>query len=175
MTPFFRRLKLAFSALFGILLHDRIPAHVAAAMGQAPAAAAEPPPVQAEVDDQARAAQLLAILQRDGRILDFLMEDITPYADAQIGVAARDVHTGCRQVIERHLTLTPVIDREEGATVTVESRTDAATVRVIGNAAGQSPFRGVLRHRGWLATRIELPPLSAAGRMVIAPAEVEIP
>jgi hypothetical protein len=177
MNPVLLRLKFAFSTFFAILLYDCIPARVAVAMRVAPArnAPAQYPPPQADLDDRARAAQLLAILQRDGRILDFLMEDITPYADAQIGAAARNVHTGCRQAIDRYVTLKPVIDHEEGATVTVESGADAATIKVIGNVAGQPPFRGVLRHRGWIATRIELPPLPVSGRMVIAPAEVEIP
>jgi len=174
MTPFFRRLKLACSAFFAILVRDRLPTSVLDALG--PSSAAAGPDVQPEaVDDQARAAQFLAILQRDGRILDFVMEDITPYGDAQVGAAARGVHAGCRQALERYLTLAPIIDREEGATVTVEAHADAATVKVIGNVTGQPPFRGVLRHRGWLATRVELPPLAATGRTVIAPAEVEVP
>ena len=181
MTAFFRRLTFACSTFFAILFHGRIPAHVAEALGGTAAPAAEPvtaaPPAAPPpaVDDQARAAQLLAILQRDGRILDFLMEDITPYGDAQIGAAARDVHGGCRQVLQRYLTLAPVLTQEEGATVTVEAGTDPATVKVIGNAGGQPPFRGILRHRGWLASRVELPPLPATARLVIAPAEVEVP
>jgi hypothetical protein len=103
------------------------------------------------------------------------MEDIGVYGDAQIGAAARDVHAGCRQVLERYLTLAPILDGEEGSSVTVDAGTDPAAVKVIGNAAGQPPFRGIVRHRGWRATRLALPPLGTTGRMVIAPAEVEVP
>ena len=183
MSAFFRRLKFAFSTFFSILFHGRIPDAVASALGRSssPAAApaapapAPPPSPATPVDDQARAAQLLAILQRDGRILDFLMEDITPYADAQIGAAARDVHSGCRAALDRYFSLAPVLDRDEGSTVTVEPGTDPGSIKVMGNAAGQPPFHGVLRHRGWKTSRVELPPLAATGRLVIAPAEVEVP
>jgi hypothetical protein len=59
--------------------------------------------------------------------------------------------------------------------VTVEQDADAARIKVIGNIAGQPPYRGALRHRGWEASRIELPPVPVSGLTVIAPAEVEIP
>src|SRR5690606_38389504 len=111
MTPFFARLKFGFKAFFLILFRDRLPADVAAALGprsmpaeaegappQAPASAGEAP--------EATATQLLAVLQRDGRLVDFLMEDIAPYGDAQVGAAVRSVHAGCRQVLEQYVTLT---------------------------------------------------------------------
>ena len=138
-----------------------------AAVRVAPAA---PPPV--ETTD--RATQLLAILQRDGRLVDFLMEDLAAYSNDQVGVAVRDVHRGCRQALDKYATLTPVLEDAEGHTVTVAAGSDAARIKVIGNAAGPPPFRGVLRHRGWEASRLELPPLPASGRTVIAPAEVEV-
>jgi hypothetical protein len=176
MTPFFTRLKLAFKAFFTILFHDRIPDEVATAFG-APPPAAQPAhqPDSPDLTVDATATQLLAVLQRDGRLIDFLMEDIAPYADAQIGAAVRDVHAGCRQALERYLVLAPVLDVDEGEGVTIESGADAAMVKVIGNVAGRPPFRGVLRHRGWLVNRFELPPLPATARSVIAPAEVEVP
>ena len=117
---------------------------------------------------------MLAILQRDGRLVDFLMEDLAAYSNAQIGAAVRDVHAGCRQALDKYATLAPVLDAAEGSTVTVDAGTDAARVKVVGNVAGAPPFRGVLRHRGWEATRLELPPLPATGRTILAPAEVEV-
>jgi hypothetical protein len=87
----------------------------------------------------------------------------------------RDVHRGCRQSLDKYVTLAPVFDAAEGSTVTVEAGSDAARMKIVGNAAGAPPFRGVLRHRGWEATRLDLPPLPATGRTVLAPAEVEIP
>lgn len=172
MTPFFTRVSFAFSAFFSILFHDRIPDDVGLALGGGPP---PPPPAPAqETTTDATATQVLAVLQRDGRLIDFLMENIAPYSDAQIGAAVRDVHRGCRQALDRYLTLTPVLEQEESSTVTIETGTDAAMVKVIGNVSGPAPFRGVLRHRGWVANRIELPPLPRTGRFVVAPAEVEI-
>jgi hypothetical protein len=152
MVPYFRRLKFAFRTFFSILDHSRIPA----------------------VDSSDRALQMLSLLQRDGRLIDFLMEDLSAYSDAQIGAAVRDVHAGCRKAVERYVSLQPVIDEEEGRPVTIDRGTDPAAVKVVGNVAGSPPIRGVLRHRGWGATRVELPPLASTGRTIIAPAEVEV-
>ena len=102
------------------------------------------------------------------------MEDLTAYQDAQVGAAVRDVHAGCRSALTRYADLAPVMDDEEGQTVTVERGTDPASVKVTGTVTGDPPYRGVLRHRGWQATRVELPPLPASARTIIAPAEVEV-
>jgi hypothetical protein len=117
---------------------------------------------------------MLALLQRDGRLVDFLMEDIAAYADAQIGAAVRDVHGGCRQVLQRYVTLAPILEQEEGGTVAVDGPIDPAKIKVVGNARG-APLRGVLRHRGWIASHVDLPPLPPSGRFVIAPAEIDVP
>jgi hypothetical protein len=176
MAAFLTRVKFAFWTWFAILFHNRIPDEVAAALGAAP-----PPPVVAVQAPPARVAaaeptaiEMLALLQRDGRLVDFLMEDISQYADAQVGAAVREVHTGCRQSLLQHVTLTPVLDAQEGGRVTVDAGTDAARVKIVGNVPGHPPFQGVLRHRGWLAARVELPALPASGRSVVAPAEVEV-
>jgi len=122
-----------------------------------------------------RAVQMLALLQRDGRLVDFITEDIAPYQDAQIGAAVRDVHESCRKVIERYLDLEPVISSDEGQPVTVEPGFDPAAIKLIGNVTGKPPLRGLLRHRGWRVTRVNMPPLpDGGGREIIAPAEVEI-
>ncbi len=194
MTPFFTRVAFAFRTFFAILFHDRIPHDVAvalvgaapdtpvarpagdmsrepAAVAPLPAVAPVAPPPKAE---EPTATQMLALLQRDGRLIDFLMEDITPYADAQVGAAVRSVHDSCRRALQQYVSLGPALDGQEGARVTVDAGADAARVKVIGNDGGQPPFTGVLNHRGWVVTRIDLPPLSATGRQVIAPAEVEV-
>jgi hypothetical protein len=175
MTPFFLRLKFAFRTFFAILFRDRIPADVASVLA-GPAAMSEPREraTDAGIDAGATAAQVLAVLQRDGRLIDFLMEDITPYADAQIGAAVRNVHAGCREALQKYLVLAPVLQGDEGAGITIDAGTDASQVKLIGNIAGKPPFRGVVRHRGWLVSRIELPALPATDRSVIAPAEVEV-
>jgi hypothetical protein len=174
------RWKYAFRAFFSLIFHGRIAddilAEFSAPVAPPPARVvpASPPPVETRVESNARAVQILAILQRDGRLVDFLMEDLAAYSNDQVGAAVRDVHRGCRQALDKYATLAPVFDAAEGSTVTVEAGSDAARVKVVGNAAGSPPFRGVLRHRGWDAARLELPPLPSTAHSVLAPAEVEI-
>jgi hypothetical protein len=180
MVPYFRRLKFAFRTFFSILDHSRVPDDVAEELSAGRVAkeearpAAPAVPVEASQPDSDRALQMLALLQRDGRLIDFLMEDLGGYSDAQIGAAVRDVHAGCRKAIERYVALRPVIDEEEGRPVTIDRGADPASVKVVGNVPGSPPFRGVLRHRGWDAARVDLPPLAPAGRTIVAPAEVEV-
>jgi hypothetical protein len=174
MLSYGTRLKYAFRSFFSLLDYGRIPEDVAEAVLAKPAAAPVAAPPAAIVETSDRAIQMLALLQRDGRLVDFLMEDLAAYPDAQVGAAVRDVHAGCRAVLTRYATLGPVMNDEEGQTVTIARGTDAASVKVIGHAAGEPPYRGVLRHRGWEVSRLELPPLAATGRTIIAPAEVEI-
>lgn len=171
-----KRWKYAFRVFFSLIFHGRIAPDILADFHTpppAPPAAAPPAPATAAVSTD-RAAQLLTVLQRDGRLVDFLLEDLGTYADAQIGAAARDVHAGCRQALSKYVTLGPVLDEEEGQPVTIERGTDPARVKVVGNVTGTPPLRGILRHRGWEATRIDLPPLPPTGRTIIAPAEVEV-
>lgn len=130
--------------------------------------------VTAREDPGDRAVQLLALLQRDGRLVDFLEEDIAAYSDAQVGVAVRDVHANCREVLDKYLPVEPVLPDEEGARTTLGPAVDPASIRLIGNVT-QSRASGTVRHRGWRIGRIALPPLpDASARLVIAPAEVEV-
>ena len=170
-----KRWQYAFRAFCSLIFHGRIAADILAAFTGARApGAAVPAPAAPPSDTGERAVQMLALLQRDGRLVDFLMEDLTAYPDAQVGAAVRDVHTGCRESLGRYLTLSPVLADEEGRTVTVARGEDPARVKVVGNAAGVPPLTGVLRHRGWDVTRIDLPPLPSTGRTIVAPAEVEV-
>ena len=170
-----KRWKYAFRAFFSLIFHGRIAGDILADF--APPAAAPPAPAPAvppPVESSDRAAQLLAILQRDGRLVDFLMEDLTPYQDGQVGAAVRDVHRGCREALDKYASLAPVLDLEEGSTVNVDRDNEPARIKVVGNVAGAPPYRGILRHRGWEVARLALPPLPATGRTVVAPAEVEV-
>lgn len=169
-----RRWKYAFRAFFSLIFHGRIADDILAAFPAPAAAPVAAPPAAIAADKGDRAIQVLAILQRDGRLVDFLMEDIGAYPDAQIGSAVRDVHAGCRSVLSRYVTLAAVLDDEEGGAVTIERGTDPARVKVVGNVASAPPLRGVLRHRGWEVTRLDLPPLPSAGRTIVAPAEIEV-
>src|SRR5262249_15875410 len=135
-------------------------------------------PVQAAVaDDTAdRAAQVFALLQREGRFVDFVREDLAAYSDAQIGAAARDVHPGCRRALDRSVTLEWIVRGGEGEPITVgkDQPIDPAALHLVGNVVGQPPFRGTLLHPGWRIARVTLPPLAATGRNIVAPAEIEI-
>ena len=170
-----KRWKYAFRAFFSLIFHGRIAEDILAVFRapEAPVVVAAPP-APPPPDTGERATQILAILQRDGRLVDFLMEDLTPYQDAQVGAAVRDVHRGSREALQKYASLTPVLDVEEGSTVTVDRDIEPARIKVVGNATGAPPYRGVLRHRGWEVTRLALPPLPATGRDVVAPAEVEV-
>jgi hypothetical protein len=122
------------------------------------------------------ALQVLAALQQEGRFIDFLQEDLNFYDDAQIGAAVRSIHEGCKRALGEIVELKPVLEESEGSTVTVPPGFDPRAVRLTGNVAGDPPFKGLLRHRGWKAARIELPkPVATQEKnRVIAPAEVEI-
>lgn len=128
-----------------------------------------------EVSTDTAALQLLGLLQREARFVDFIQEDVAPYADAEIGAAARVVHAGCRKVLAEHFTLAPVRAEAEGARITLAAGFDAAAVRLSGNVVGQAPFTGQLTHRGWQATEVRLPQLTdARAAAIIAQAEVEL-
>ena len=119
---------------------------------------------------------LLAMLQREGRLIDFLLEDLAGFPDADIGAAARAVHSGCRKVLAQCLTLAPVLTDSEGAAVVVPTGFDANRIRLTGNIVGAGPFRGILKHHGWATTSVRLPTVSEAlDPRVLAPAEIELP
>ncbi|MCY1080393.1 DUF2760 domain-containing protein [Archangium lansingense] len=126
--------------------------------------------------EHAPALQILAMLQREGRFIDFLQEDVAAFPDADVGVAARIVHEGCRKVLRQYLTLEPVLPQSEGDRVNVPAGFDAQRTRLTGNVAGQPPYTGVLKHRGWVTTAVKFPTTSPAmDPRVLAPAEVELP
>lgn len=168
------KISLAFRCFFALLFKGEIPPDLANDLGltrkaEKPAAPAAPP-----VRASDGALQLLGILQRDGRLLDFFLEDITGYADEQIGAAVRGMHGQCREALTRYVQLAPVIDGVEGTFVNAPSK-DPAKVKFLGNVPAAPPNGGVLRHRGWQATGVNLPPLLPRQDVsVLAPAELEV-
>lgn len=175
-----RRIPLAFGALFGVLADAELAARFAALRrGAAPLTAPAmppppPPPVLKEASVDA-ALQLLALLQREARLIDFIGEDLGGFADEQIGAAARLVHEGCAKVLREHFGIVPVRDEAEGSRITLQAGFDAAAVRVTGNVVGTPPFTGSLSHRGWRVTEVRLPKLAEShDTRVLAPAEVEL-
>jgi Domain of unknown function (DUF2760) len=177
---FWKRISYAFRSLFSILWRCRIPEDIAQALIATPPFGTPHPVLLPEDkgpgDSADRAVQMLAILQRDGRLIDFFIEDITPYSDTQIGAAVRNLHQSCREAVERYIALEPIIAADEGNTVTVSDDIDPSEIKLVGNVAGSPPWHGLLRHRGWRVKAMNLPPLpEGTSRSVIAQAEVEIP
>ncbi len=115
-------------------------------------------------------------MQRDGRLVDFLEEDLDAYNDAQIGAAVRDIHRGCRKSLHDYLTIEPIINAAEEQRVTVPTDFDPAAIRLVGNVNGSPPFQGVLKHHGWRVKSVHLPllPVARDESSVLSPAEVEI-
>jgi hypothetical protein len=174
---FFARVALAFAVFFRVLGNavfaqrvQRLPS------GEPDAPVASPTPAaKLHVAPTESALQLLGLLQREARLMDFLMEDVSGYADAEIGAAARVVHDQCRNALTAHMRIERIRSEAEGAPVTIASGFSASDVRLVGQVAGEAPFRGVLKHAGWRASAIELPKLSEGHDVsVLAPAEVEL-
>ena len=175
---FFARLWLAWLCFFRVLFDGRFAARVQEARTAAALPAAPPPqPRVAErgADSGTAALQLLSLLQREGRLVDFLQQDIAAFPDADVGVAARVVHEGCRRALREHASIEPVRGETEGARVKLDAGFDADAVKLVGDVKGEPPWSGTLRHRGWRATRLELPRLVGEhDAHVLAPAEVEL-
>jgi hypothetical protein len=175
------RIGSAFKSFFVILFKGELPEDVAREFGfvrqsavktAAPAPAAPPPLVLKPADG---AIQILGILQRDGRLVDFLMEDVSGATDEQIGAAVRSLQEQCRGALERYVRLAPVIDGVEGSFTKLDTN-DPAVVKLLGNvpATGKAPG-GILRHKGWRAETVNLPALKASqNTSIVAPAEVEV-
>jgi hypothetical protein len=142
------------------------------------AEAAKPMPVPAASNQaEAEIVGFLATLQGRGRLVDFVMEDITTYNDTQVGTAARVVHEGCKAALQEHFRIRPLREESEGSSVTVAVGYAADEYRLIGKISGAGPFSGTLVHRGWKTETVKLPRLVRvnAGRLpTIAPAEVEL-
>jgi hypothetical protein len=178
-----QRIPLAFGAFFSILSSPAVAARVdrlqrddapaPAAPPVAPVAPIAPAPLRQATPDAA--LQLLALLQRDARLIDFTEEDLAGHADADIGAAARIVHEGCRKVLREHFTIAPVRAEAEGSRISLDAGFDAGAIRLTGNVVGSAPFKGSISHRGWRATEVSLPKLANGHDVtVLAQAEVEL-
>jgi hypothetical protein len=169
------RVSAAFSSFFSILFSGILPEEVAAEFGFVKP---QPPPPPVEIPKVSDGAlQILQILQRDSRLIDFLMEDISTFADDQVGAAVRTIHTDCKTALARHVTLAPVIDGVEGTPQKLDASKapDPNRIKLLGNVpASGKVASGTLRHRGWLASSVTLPPLGKQNPTVLAPAEIEI-
>ncbi len=170
------RILLAFRCFFALLfrgaLSEKLVADLGLARRSAPAPAVPATPQPRPVSDGA--LQILGILQRDSRLIDFLMEDVSSYADEQIGAAVHSLHDQARESLGRYVKLQPVIDNVEG-TFTRSGPLDPNAVKFIGNVPAGTPTGGILRHRGWKAAKVDLPALpTKQDAAILAPAEIEI-
>jgi len=185
---FFARLALAFVCFWRVLLSQPfaqavLPVRHAEKAGLlGPGVKPPPPPEEPKPappppeKEHASGLQVLAMLQREGRLIDFLQEDVATFSDMEVGAAARVVHEGCRKVLRQYLELEPVLPQREGDAVKVPSGFDAQRIRLTGNLAGQPPYNGALKHHGWAITAVKFPSVSPSlDPRVLAPAEVELP
>jgi hypothetical protein len=154
------------------------------------ASAPEPAPVAPETkqpdlqkvpeqNPEVQVAQLLSLLQEKGRFLDFVMDDIKSYPDAQIAAAARFVHQGCQQVMKQHFTIEPVASVAENQPIVLEPTFDRNEYRLTGKVDGEPPYSGVLKHKGWKTTSVSLPKVlgeraTAKDVHLLVAAEVEV-
>jgi hypothetical protein len=174
---FTARLGMAFRLLFnerfarqvqaGLALQEAPPSAVAKPKAPAPPAPERP---------HAEGLFVLAALQREGRLIDFLQQDVAGFSDEDVGAAARVVHAGCSKVLKQYFELGPALGAEEGSVTSVPKGFDAQRIRLTGNVSGQPPFKGTVKHHGWVAKEVRLPEVSESmDARVIAPAEVELP
>ncbi len=144
----------------------------------AKAEAAKPAPIPVATNQaEAEVVSFLATLQEKGRLVDFLMDDVTAYSDAQVGAAARVVHAGCKAALQEHFAIRRIRDEAEGSPVSVPAGYAADEYRLVGKISGQAPFSGRLVHAGWKTESVKLPRVLKTGddRLpTIAPAEVEL-
>ena len=172
LPSFFQRLPVAFGAFFSVLGNPAFAARVIALRQPETAAPTVTPTAKAAPD---AAMQLLGLLQRDARLIDFTQEDLSQYSDADVGGVARVLHEGCSKVLREHFTIAPVRSEAEGSRLTLPAGFDARAVRLTGNVLGQAPFTGSLCHRGWRVTETRLPRLAESHDVrVLAQAEVEL-
>ena len=169
------RIAFAFRSFFAILFSGNLPADIAEAFGFTKPKPIPVPKPERQISPADGALQILGILQRDSRLIDFLMEDIAGYSDDQVGAAVRSLHDQCHQSLTRYLQLSPVIDGVEGTFTKVVNH-DPASVKLLGNVpANGKASGGLLRHKGWRADKIDLPPLAGSqNTAVLSPAEIEI-
>ncbi len=153
------------------------------APAEAPRAAAEavkPAPqhaASARSSGQAEVVTLLSVFQEKGRFIDFLMDEITPYTDAQVGSVVRAVHQGCKAALNEHFTIEPIAEDDEGSEVRVPEGYSSEEIRLVGNLSGEAPFVGELVHKGWRVTSVKLPRVLHPDEdhlPALAPAQIEL-
>jgi hypothetical protein len=164
------RIGLAFRTFRGILGDPKLGGKVE------PLLAPEEPKPDKPPRPSGMPVRMLALLQREARLVDFLMEDIKKATDPQIVEVARNIHEKGQALLKKRLVLRPVIPQSEGTSVEVPAGFDPSAIQLVGNVTGQPPFRGILLHSGWKVEQINIPPLpEGQDDLILVPAEVELP
>jgi hypothetical protein len=169
------RVLLAFRSFFALLFKGRLSEQLIEDLGltRKPDKPAAPPPPPVRESDGA--LQILAILQRDAQLIDFLMADISGLPDEQIGAVTRQVQPNCQKTLQQYVKVEPVIDGVEGSRTSPPAGAPPETVKFVGNVGAGKPDRGLLRHKGWRAVNVNLPPVNPRqDNSIIAPAEIEV-
>ncbi len=125
-------------------------------------------------DDYAEGAVwTLNMLQREGRLVDFLQEDISACDDEQVGAAVRQIHRSCAKVLAEHFNLDRIARAEEGSEFTAPDNFSPMDFKMTGNVPDSPPFKGILRHRGWQVGKLNLPERTGKGNVkIIQSAEI---
>jgi hypothetical protein len=138
----------------------------------------EPPKPELEKVDKTKifedgAVFTLTLLQREGRLIDFLCENIDSYDDSQIGAAVRQIHSSCSKVVKERFALEQIIDGTEGTPAEAPEKFDPSEIRLTGNPPSEAPYKGTLQHKGWIAKEVKLPTRSEEiNAKVVCPAEI---
>jgi hypothetical protein len=177
VPSFFARLRTALQVLtdaaFARDVQQGLQALRAAERKQAPKPGLSPQ--RAPERENASGLFLLSAMQREGRLIDFLQQEVAAFSDEEVGAAARVVHAGCSRVLKQYFHFQPALGGDEGSSMTVPPGFDAQRIRLAGNVSGQPPFKGTLKHHGWIAAEIRLPAVpESLDPRVVAPAEVEL-
>lgn len=132
-------------------------------------------------EGQAEVVNLLGLLQKQGRFLDFVMNDITQYSDQQVSTASRIVHQGCSKVLKEYFDIQPVFNDPEGSSIQLSSSTNPRYYRMLGQdneiSSQSAPDSAYLLHKGWQTLSVNLPKrvkADQAAKRLISPAELEI-
>lgn len=177
-------LGLAFRAFFATLFQKQVAQRVKLALQapdqqssalkvDEPAKLSVEPPERKEVPPKrSDALTLISSLQREARLLDLIMEPLDQFEDAQIGAAAREVLRDSRKTLERMFAIAPVANVEEGDSLEIPESPSPSKYRLVGSATAR---KGLVTHRGWQATKIEIPKWTgmSSEALMLAPIEVE--
>lgn len=135
-----------------------------------------PPPPPPPPKPSPEPLLLLTLMQREGRLIDFLLENVDGADNETLGAGVRTIHQACQKVLREHLDMEPVLKGEEKAIVEVPVGFDPSAIRLTGNVTGSPPFKGSLEHHGWRVTKIKVnKPAEGQDGFVLQPAEVELP